>query len=482
MIFLSFGIFLILFIMIGLLSTLKSKQTSEDYLLASHNEKPWMIALAAVATNNSGYMFIGMIGYSYTNGLSVIWIMICALLGDFCASLFIHKKLRIVSGRLHSLSFPETLSRWNNNNYQILRFASALILVVFLSIYAGAQLRAGGKAMHVLFGFDYSVGAIIGAFIVLAYCLSGGIRASIWTNTAQSFVMIVSMAVLFFSSVHEIGGFGNFIYGLKNISPEFISIYPRDLLFEKNIGLVLFVFGWFFGGFGIVGQPHVMTSFMAMNKPENINRIRFYYYSWYFAFFVLTIATGLIARLLLPFDANFDAELALPALSQKILPDILIGLILAGLFSATMSTADSQILSCSSAITNDLLQLNKPALKNNSKQTEKSRYFLAKFTTLIVTIFATFVAIIDSESVFSLVMIGWLALACSFGPLITIFALGGKMSQKMALTSMLAGFTTMMIWRYFDLGSSFYEAGPGIIAGILPYCFGKLFSKSKNKK
>lgn len=461
MIILSFVTFLLIFVVIGLLSTFKSKGTSADYLIASHSEKPWLIALSAVATNNSGYMFIGMIGYAYTNGLSAIWIMICAITGDFCASLFIHKKLRISSGRSSALSFPEAISKWNGVDYPILRVVGAMILVVFLSIYAAAQLQAGGKALHVLFGWNFAIGPIIGAVIVLCYCYAGGIRASIWSNTAQSFVMIASMIILFFAALKKIGGLDAMIEGLQNVSPNYFSIFPHDLLFNKGLGLSLFIFGWFFGGFGIVGQPHIMTSFMAMQKPENIGRVRLYYYSWYVIFFAFTLATGLAARLLLPMHEGFDPELALPILSTQILPDILIGLILAGLFSATMSSADSQILSCSASITNDLFPK------------KRSSYFAAKLATLIVTLIALLVAIGNNQSVFALANIGWLALACSFSPVITLYALGKKMSQATALSCMLTGFVTMMLWQHFNLGPALYEAAPGILIGMLPYFVSK---------
>jgi sodium/proline symporter len=457
MILLSFVFFLLIFVAIGVLSTIKSKHTSADYLLASHSEKPWLIALSAVATNNSGYMFLGMIGYSYLNGISVIWIMICVLVGDFCASLFVHKKLRIVSGKTNALSFPEAISKWGGTDYKILRICGAIILVIFLSIYAAAQLKAGGKALHVLFGWNYAIGSVIGSVIVLFYCLAGGIRASIWTNTAQSFVMIAAMGSLFFLSIKEIGGFENFIFGLQNISSDYFSFFPQGLFFDEWWGLAFFIFGWFFGGFGIVGQPHIMTSFMAMNKPESIGRVRCYYYSWYFLFYIFTIGTGLAARLLIPMTEGFDPELAMPSLTQQIMPEILIGLVLAGLFSATMSTADSQILGCSASIVNDLMPK------------KRSSYFAAKFSTFIITILAMLVSFSDNQSVFSLAMIAWLALACSFAPIITIYSLGGRMSQKLAIITMFSGFFTMLLWRYFGLGLGVYEAGPGIVAGVLPY-------------
>jgi len=465
MIFLSFGLFLFIFVAIGLLSALKSKGTSADYLIASHSEKPWLIAFSAVATNNSGYMFIGMIGYAYTSGLSAIWIMICAITGDFCASLFVHKNLRISSGKSHAISFPEAISKWNGTEYPILRVVGAMIVVVFLSVYAAAQLQAGGKALHVLFGWNFAIGPIIGAVIVLCYCYAGGIRASIWSNTAQSFVMIASMIILFFAALNKIGGPAEMLNGLQNVSPDYFSIFPHDLLFNKGVGLALFIVGWFFGGFGIVGQPHIMSSFMAMNKPENIGRVRLYYYSWYVIFFAFTLATGLAARLLLPMHEGFDPELALPILSQQILPEFLIGLILAGLFSATMSSADSQILGCSASITNDLFPK------------KRSSYFAAKAATFVVTIMALLVAITNSQSVFALVNIGWLALACSFSPIITIYALGKKMSQQTALACMMTGFTTMMLWRFFNLGPAVYEAAPGILAGMLPYLVQQIWRK-----
>ena len=109
MILLSFSSFLLLFILIGVFSTLKNRKTVSDYFLASHTQKPWMIALAAVATNNSGYMFIGMIGYAYINGISAFWIMLLAITGDFCASLFVHKKLRMAAAKSKSLSFSMLL-------------------------------------------------------------------------------------------------------------------------------------------------------------------------------------------------------------------------------------------------------------------------------------------------------------------------------------------------------------------------------------
>ena len=84
----TFVAFLSLFALIGLSSVVQKKKTTEDYLLAGQDVKPWLVALATVATCNSGYMFIGMIGFTYRVGLASLWIAIGWVFGDFMASLF----------------------------------------------------------------------------------------------------------------------------------------------------------------------------------------------------------------------------------------------------------------------------------------------------------------------------------------------------------------------------------------------------------
>ena len=196
MVVLSFLFFLVIFAVIGALSMLNKQNTTDDYLLAGQNTKPWLVALSAVATNNSGYMFIGMIGFTYTVGLASIWLALGWVVGDFIASFFVHKKLRHVSEHQKCLSFASCLSNWHGTNFKIVRIIGGIVTIVFLGVYAGAQLKAGSKALNVMFEWQEYVGAIIGAVIVLLYCFSGGIRASIWTDAAQSCVMAIAMVFL----------------------------------------------------------------------------------------------------------------------------------------------------------------------------------------------------------------------------------------------------------------------------------------------
>src|SRR6056297_1048512 len=113
MVIISFSVFLFAFVIIGVLSATKAQKTSGDYLLAGSKVKPWLVALSAVATNNSGYMFIGQIGFTYAVGLHSIWLMIGWLLGDFFTSCFVHRRLREQVEKRNVLSFSGMLANWD---------------------------------------------------------------------------------------------------------------------------------------------------------------------------------------------------------------------------------------------------------------------------------------------------------------------------------------------------------------------------------
>lgn len=456
---LSFIAFLLGFVVIGLLSTCKKQNTNEDYLLAGKNMPSWLVSLAAVATQNSGFMFIGMIGYTYAAGLSSIWLMVGWLVGDLISSTFVHRRLREATERTQSLSFSEVLARWNGTDWQSFKLVGGLMTLVFLGTYAAAQLKAGSKALHVLFEWDYSTGAVIGAVMVVVYCFAGGIRASIWTNAAQSFVMFGSIVLMFVVGYGDAGGWDQAVANLDAVSPTYLSLMPQDLMIPGGMGLVLFVLGWVFAGFGVIGQPHIMMCFMTMKDPAQMNRIRLYYYGWFTGFWILVVGVGFLARLLLTGVETFDAELALPALSLQLLPDPLVGLVLAGLFAATISTADSQILSCTAAITRDLF----PRIKS---------YMLTKMVTVGVAAIALGIALKGPDSVFDLTLLAWSALAAGFSPILVVYALGGRPNSKLAITMVLTGLVTAAAWRYAGYGDMVYETMPGIIAGLAVYAVG----------
>ena len=456
MIIVSFVAFLLMFVVIGGASALKSDKSNADYLLAGRNVSPWLVGVSAMATNNSGYMFIGAIGYTYASGLESLWVMFAWMAGDFLASCFVHKKMRVISKQRTSLSFGSLVSTWDGQNFKKVRVLAGIITVLFLGAYAAAQFTAGSKALYVVFGWDYGVGAVIGSVIVLMYCFAGGIRASIWTDAAQSVVMFIAMAMMLVVGISEIGGIEAFVTKLGQVSPTYLNLFPGTL--ENSAwAIALFILGYVAGGVGIIAQPHVMIRFMALDDSSHMRQARAYYYGSYFAFCALTFSVGLSARLIFPDTSAFDSELALPMMATILLPEVLVGLVLAGVFAASMSTADSQILGCSAALTEDIVN-----------QEEGSVWF-TRLATITVTTIALGISLFGLDSVFALVLYAWSVLAAAFAPLIIIYAFGEKLTEAKALLIMISCTVIALAWRSLGWGSIVYEVAPAMFFGILSY-------------
>ncbi|MCW8831532.1 MAG: sodium/proline symporter [Gammaproteobacteria bacterium] len=451
----SFLLFLFLFVIIGVSSARKSRGTKQDYYLASSSISPALVGLSAVATNNSGYMFIGVIGYTYATGLSSVWLMIGWILGDFLASTFVHHRLRKATELSGEVSYAGVLSNWYNNGKQDnLQNLIGLISLIFLLAYASAQLVAGSKALQVLFEWPAWAGAVIGAILVAVYCIAGGIRASIWTDAAQSVVMIAAMAILLFIASSSLGGINASITQMSAVE-GFLDCFPKNLALPGLAGGVLFAISWAFAGFSVIGQPHIMVRFMTLQSNQKMNQARLWYYLWFTSFYVMATGVGMLSRIYLANDGSFDAELALPTMALELLSPVFVGLVLAGIFAATMSTADSLVLSCSAAITHDLL----PHKVENT--------FLLKATTLLITLAALSWALVNSQSVFSLVILAWSGLASAFAPLLIVLSLGGKPDQKLSMLAVISGLSAAMIWRYLGWHSAVYEGMAGIITGLI---------------
>ena len=451
---LSFLAFLIGFTLIGAYASRRKTSTTDDYLLASRSIGPWFTAMSAVSTNNSGFMFIGLIGTSYTMGLSAIWIIFGWIFGDYLMWFWIHRRLREKSEADHFRTIPSFLGAALPGRGSLVRATAAVVTITFLGTYAAAQLNAGSKALHVLFGWPYAVGAIVGALIVLIYCFAGGIRASIWTDVAQSINMIIAIWLLFILALMEVGGLGGLWSKLEAIDPQLISLSPPD----PRFGFALFIFGWFGAGIGVVGQPHIMVRMMSIRSGRDIAKARDIYLVWYLLFSFACYGVAFACRILIPDVGAFDAELALPTLAAAYLPGVLVGLVLAGLFSATMSTADSQVLSCSAALTQDLFS------------SWRESYAKSKFATLLVAAVVLSIALFASQNVFALVTLSWSALGASLGPLLVVRAMQWRINTSAAAGMMAAGLAGVIVWGgLLGYGGDLYEIIPGMALSMVAY-------------
>ena len=450
----SFLLFMGAFAGIGLASMWVKEDTTDDYLVAGRGMHPALAALSAVSTWNSGYMFIGFIGFTYTMGYSIIWIGLGSMVGQIVAWIWLYKFIQQAANERGVRSLSSLVSDVTGSPEAKL---AAVLSVLFLAVYAAAQLTSGGKALYVMLGWSEVIGILIGFVLVVAYCYAGGIRASIWTDAAQSSVMIIGSSLLCYVALGEVGGFSGLHDGLEGQNANLTSIVPADL----NFGVTLWIFAFFLGGLSVAGQPQVVSRVMTLGTDEDRKTAMLWFFAWQTPFLIIMVIIGLASRVVFT-GSDFDPELGLPMLAMETLGPFWVGLILASIFAATMSTADSQVLACTAAFTDDVM----PEISQDHKKT--------KIVTLIIAAFATAISIFGlyvpgGDSVFALVVLAVYGLGSIFVPILIIRWAGYEPDTNHTMAMMLAALVTVILWSVSGFGDDIFPSVPGMGAAFITH-------------
>jgi len=450
---LSFLLFMGFFAGVGLASMRVKQDTTDDYLVAGRGMHPALAALSAVSTWNSGYMFIGFIGFIFVQGYSGIWIGLVSTLGQVVAWVWLYKFIQKEGNERGVRSLSSLVSK--NRGAPEAKLAG-ILSVVFLAIYAAAQLVAGGVALQAMLGWSEVVGILIGFVLVVAYCYAGGIRASIWTDAAQSCVMIVGSTILCYVAISEAGGFSGLHNTLKGVDPGMVNLFPADLTF----GVTLWIGAFFLGGLGVAGQPQVVSRVMTLKDDADRKAAMIWFFVWQTPFIALMFIIGLACRaVFLDLDAS-QAQDGLPLLAMEVLNPFLAGVILASIFAATMSTADSQVLACTAAITDDV----KPEWSQEHKTT--------KIVTMVMAVFVTLIALGGQQfpgfgdSVFALVVLAVYGLGGIFVPLLLIRMTGYEPDTEHTIWMMVAALSAVIVWSLGPYGEDIFPSIPAMSAAF----------------
>ncbi len=445
--------------LIGISSSRFNKPTIKNYYLADKSLSPWLSGLSAMATNNSGYMFIGLIGFTYLNGLSSIWLMIGWILGDYLITKKLFPKIITKSFTSKNVTYASIIGSLLKN--KLITKLIAVISFVFLLIYASAQFAASGKTLMAVMNWEFYFGVITGGLIVLVYSITSGIRASIWTDAAQSIIMFISMGALVLFSIIEVGGVNQALFQLSEID-GFMSPFQSDHT-DSIVFNIFSSLSWIVAGMFVVGQPHIMIRFFAVKNNSDLVQSRAFYYSSYILFYGLAFTVGMLSRLVLDQNIGFDPELALPMMAQILFNPFMVGLIISGIFAATMSTADSLIINCSGNISQDILEL-----------TKFSKMKITSIT-LIVALTAIIIALINSGSVFSIVVFSWTILGFLLTPLLIMISLNKSISTKDFVISALLSTTVFYVVNQ-------YTSFDGLYLGIFPFFVSLIYLYLVEKK
>ncbi len=430
------------------------EDTTDDYLVAGRGMHPALAALSAVSTWNSGYMFIGFIGFTYTMGYSIIWIGLGSMIGQIVAWVWLYKFIQQSAKERDVRSLSSLVSNVTGSPEAKL---AAILSILFLAVYAAAQLTSGGKALYVMLEWSQVIGILIGFVLVVAYCYAGGIRASIWTDAAQSSVMIIGSSLLCYVAMQEVGGISGLHGGLESQNANLTSMVPADL----NFGVSLWIFAFFLGGLSVAGQPQVVTRVMTLATDQDRKTAMLWFFAWQTPFLLIMVIIGLASRVVFT-EADFDPELGLPMLAMETLGPFWVGLILASIFAATMSTADSQVLACTAAFTDDVM----PQISQDHKKT--------KIVTLVIAAFATAISIFGlyvpgGDSVFALVVLAVYGLGSIFVPILIIRWAGYEPDTNHTMAMMLAALFTVILWSVSGFGDDIFPSVPGMGAAFITH-------------
>ena len=387
-------------------------------------------------------------------GYSIIWIGLGSMIGQIVAWIWLYKFIQQSANERGVRSLSSLVSNVTGSPEAKL---AAVLSVLFLAVYAAAQLTSGGKALYVMLGWSEVIGILIGFVLVVAYCYAGGIRASIWTDAAQSSVMIIGSSLLCYVAMQEVGGISGLHEGLESQNANLTSMVPADL----NFGVSLWIFAFFLGGLSVAGQPQVVTRVMTLATDQDRKTAMLWFFAWQTPFLLIMVIIGLASRVVFT-GADFDPELGLPMLAMETLGPFWVGLILASIFAATMSTADSQVLACTAAFTDDVM----PQISQDHKKT--------KIVTLVIAAFATAISIFGlyvpgGDSVFALVVLAVYGLGSIFVPILIIRWAGYEPDTNHTMAMMLAALFTVILWSVSGFGDDIFPSVPGMGAAFITH-------------
>ncbi|MBT6797607.1 MAG: sodium/proline symporter [Candidatus Marinimicrobia bacterium] len=431
-----------------------SKRVSNisDYFVGGKKLGYWVAALSARSTGESGWLLIGVTGMGALMGVSAFWIVIGEVLGVWISWQFMAKKFKRMTDEYDSITIPDFLVSHFKSTTHTIRIVAATALSLFVIIYVSAQIDITGKTFESFLGLDYYTGIAIGFGIVVMYICSGGFLAVAWSDFFQGSLMAVGLFLLPVVAYFSLSSDASILQGLRDIDPALINIWgPGGLTLMNGVAIL----GLLSIGIGFMGSPQVYVRFIAIKDEAEIEKGK-----WVALFYTLltdsaAVMIGILGRYMLT-QAGDNPELILGNAAENVLalvlgqvmPTLIIGIYIAAVLSAVMSTVDSLLVVASSAVSRDFYQqILHPDID------ERKLMDLSKKVTLTLAILALGVALMVSvlsptRTVFWFVIFGWSGIAATFCPVIILSLFWKDFTEKGAIASMITGFLCIPFFKF----------------------------------
>ncbi len=432
---------------------------STDYFLGGRSLGPWPAALSAGASDMSGWLLLGLPGYAFASGMESAWLAIGLLVGTWLNWLIVARRLRTYSIIANnSLTLPEFFSNRFADRTSLLQVICAIFILLFFLFYTSSGLVAGGKLFNQVFGVDYTWAVLIGMVCVVSYTLFGGFLAVSWTDLVQGLLMAAALLIVPVIAIQTNGGLEATLTAVKTKNPELLTLFNDVKGDPLSLIAVLSLLGW---GLGYFGQPHILARFKAARANKEIPTARRIAVSW--------TAISLFGAALVGFAGTGmeqtigDSETVFMVMVNALFHPVIAGILLAAILAAIMSTADSQLLVCSSAVAEDFY---KAIVKKDASP--KQVMLIGRIAVLSIAVVATLLALDENSKVLDLVSYAWAGFGAAFGPALVLSLYWKRMNLPGALAGIIVGGLTVVVWKQFEGGwFDLYEIIPGIILSLV---------------
>jgi sodium/proline symporter len=431
----------------------RATDSVDDYILGGRRMGPAVTALSVGASDMSGWLLLGLPGAVYLGGLGEAWIGIGLVLGAWLNWLFVAKRLRIYTQLTdNALTLPDFFEKRFADKQGLLRLVSALTILVFFTFYTSSGMVGGAILFEKVFGLDYMAALVIGSAIIVSYTFIGGFFAVCWTDFFQGCLMLIALLIV----PVAIFGQPETQTGLTNLDPAMLSLLGDG---TTALGLASLL-AW---GLGYFGQPHILSRFMAIGSPDELSLSRRIAMSWMMLSLIGALATGIAGSLYFAADPLTNPETVFIHLAQAAFNPWIGGLLIAAIMSAIMSTIDSQLLVCSSVITEDFyLKWLRP------KASSKELMLVGRLGVLAIATLACVIALDPQSSVLALVSYAWAGFGAAFGPVVLLSLFWRHYSRNGAIATILVGAITVVVWKQLSGGIfELYEILPGFLFATL---------------
>jgi SSS family solute:Na+ symporter len=472
----SLSVYFLAMLGIGLYAYRTSTSDVSGYMLGGRKLGPGVTALSAGASDMSGWMLMGLPGAFFVAGFSEVWIAIGLLAGAYLNYLIVAPRLRTYTHvAKDSITLPDYFENRFNDTSRALRLVSAVVIIVFFTLYTAAGVYAGGTLFQNAFGLNYEIGLFLTAGVVVAYTLFGGFLAVSMTDFVQGCIMFIALVLVPVTAFMVLGGSGPVMAEIQAMEQPMLDPWHGATF----LGVVSLL-AW---GLGYFGQPHIIVRFMAIRSIKDFKVARRIGMTWMTVALIGAMLTGIMGSVYMVTQTGSlgpaayldnagqlaDPETIFIVLSQILFNPLIGGFLLAAILAAIMSTISSQLLVTSSSLTKDfyLAFMRRDA-------SDKEQVLVGRISVFIVALAAIGLSLNPSQNLLSQVGNAWAGFGAAFGPLIIFSLYWKRMTYAGALSGMVIGAGTVLFWIYAPvtiagdtLSSYVYEIVPGVIFSAL---------------